>query len=278
MLAAVGAQIEREAQLPADALVAAQERAHLGQVGEQTGQVAAVLGVETSARSTRSSQVSTSHSCPGSCSAMRSNRRNRPRRLIELVAGAADQVQRLGRDVAVRARQRRRRARGQREVAGERDAERGTKPRWRRGRRGPWPARPARSTTPGPGDRRRQRRLAGQSEPLVDGALVPGQRRQRRAQALEPRRDHVEAAALAERARHRRRRQPGHEVGEVAGGHAGQAHRPVLEAVRDRLVPLGGRPDARQAQHAVDLGLEAALAAAQLDDLDVLERAIEIAR
>ena len=200
------------------------------------------------------------------------------RRVLDLVARATHEVQRLGRDVAVRARDRRRLDRRLREVLHER-RRRARASRRPRGRRDPWPAGRARSTTRARACRRR--RASPSSGRASRVSIVRRGRldlRQRREQLLDPARVRARSAC-ARRARAGRSACPGR--ARSRRGRARPSARGVV-APRSRRRSItrshsaAGRVAASRSS-AIDLGLEPRLAAAQLRDLDLIERLVELA-
>ena len=196
---------------------------------------------------------------------------------LDLVARAPHEMQRLCRDVAIRAGDRRGRLGCLGDVLDERDAEREHGTRrvrvailrgWRQG--GP----PFLRERVG----RRERAVVGTSESREDrrGRRLDGG--QRGDQIGDPVRIERDRLGVAERTLDRRRVEAGDEIGEVACGHLRESLRAAVEPALDHAIPVGGGTDRGEPEQAVDLGLVATLAAAELDDLDLIERLLEAVR
>ena len=264
VLRRIGGEVVRDPQLPADALVAAQQALHGRQARGDAVEVARRARPRDRARARCAAarcRAATRARC-ASCSKMREQRVDRRR--LDLVARAAHEVQRLGRDVAIRACDRRRRDGRLGEVLHERDAERehgtgGMRVAILRGRheRGP----PL------------LRERVGGGERVVVGAREPREDRAGASSAI------AGSAAISSLI---------HRGSSAIGLRSPSARRttgvsmPGTKSARSRaaicasvVAPRSSRRSitrshsaawrvAASAQHAVDLGLEPALAAAQL--------------
>src|SRR5205085_7149174 len=104
----IGCEIVREAQLPADAFVAAEQALHGGEAGDHAVEVGAVLGLEIErALDAQEPRVEEPLGRAGA-GVIDDPQERGDRGGVDLVARAAYEVERLGRDVAIAAGERRR--------------------------------------------------------------------------------------------------------------------------------------------------------------------------
>ena len=268
-------EVVRHAELPADALVAAQEARHRGQACGQRLEIRAMLGLEIErALDPQEPGIEQPFRRIAEPLDEREQRANRDR--LDLVPGAPHELERLGRDVAVRARDRRGGHRCFGDVLHERDPERehdagcvGIAVLGRRGeRRPPFGREQIRGF---------ERIVLGAREALEDrrGGRTDGG--QGADEVADRARIDRQWLRFAERALDRCRLHVRDEIGEVARGELRQSPRPALEPALDDRQPFFGGPDRGEPEQPVDLGLVPALATAELDDLDVIDRLVELA-
>ena len=268
-------------QLPADALVAAQQALHGRQPGDQLVEVRAVLGLEIE-RALDAQQPRIEQPLGRARrAARRAASSARIARRLDLVARAPHEVQRLGRDVAVRAGDRRRRAPTPRRSTA-RARRRARAPRRPRARRDPCAGgTSAVHHSCASASAARERVVVGAREPREDRAA----RRSARAGSAAISSSIQRGSSVDRLARRRARAattgvsMPGHEVGEVARRHAARAACAPRSSRRSiDALPLGGGPRSRRAAAARLISASSRLwPRRSCDDLDVIDRLVELA-